>query len=623
MAVTKTKFINYIRCPRYVALDKIHKEKLDADITCEEYLEEEKSFLIRELLSNMYSIDENAEEEDLIDVVDKHLEAMLPYYKELELLAGAHIEKHFGGQTVYSKDTFQQESFDFLKDGIRYLCYVDILNESHECKNIIEVKATTTKKFLKLGYTKDKQCYSIFYECNDGILRLAEDIDPNFLQVHDKKKYYEQRKHLTNKYDGAGRYVYDLALQRYIIENDLKDNGQTVDINNYRYYLAVLNCQYVFDGLYENGKPVYKKDHLGNELISLIDLTTVTKEMQKEIEKDEQIVRAYITNVDASKHKLGSYCEYKKTTKCKFIPICFKEVLIDNSILNYTFNHCGFKDQDNICRDRFELIEDGYYKMVDLPDYFLTRKENQIQKQVVKNNVAYINKDKIKSGIKEITYPIYHLDFETFNCPMPRLRGEKAYQQSVFQFSLHIERNPGVCDKEKDHYEFLAEDHSDQRETLIKKMIEYIDTTKPGTILVYNETFEKTRLKELSELFPQYKKELFKMIDMIFDLFFLIRTNTNLYKLLGYSEEEAKIFNYYHPKLNGSFSIKKVLPIFTALSYKDLEVGNGMEAVIAYASFDKLSKIELKKTIYNLKEYCKQDTWAMVEILKGLKNVVK
>ena len=41
MAITKTKFINYIRCPRYVALDNLKKEKLDSIVTYEEYKKEE------------------------------------------------------------------------------------------------------------------------------------------------------------------------------------------------------------------------------------------------------------------------------------------------------------------------------------------------------------------------------------------------------------------------------------------------------------------------------------------------------------------------------------------------------------------------------------------------------
>ena len=41
--------------------------------------------------------------------------------------------------------------------------------------------------------------------------------------------------------------------------------------------------------------------------------------------------------------------------------------------------------------------------------------------------------------------------------------------QSVFQFSIHIEKEKGVCDEVNDNYYFLPSDFSDQREELIKK----------------------------------------------------------------------------------------------------------------------------------------------------------
>ena len=65
-------------------------------------------------------------------------------------------------------------------------------------------------------------------------------------------------------------------------------------------------------------------------------------------------------------------------------------------------------------------------------------------------------------------------------------------------------------------------------------------------------------------------------------------------------------------------SLKKVLPIFTDLSYSDLEIGNGMEAMYTYANEQQLKQKQLELT-----KYCQQDTWAMVEILRGLRDVVK
>jgi hypothetical protein len=82
------------------------------------------------------------------------------------------------------------------------------------------------------------------------------------------------------------------------------------------------------------------------------------------------------------------------------------------------------------------------------------------------------------------------------------------------------------------------------------------------------------------------------------------------------------MFNYYHEQLNGSYSIKKVLPIFSELTYKGMDIGNGTDALVAYAKFPEMSENEFKLTYKNLLEYCKQDTWAMVKILDELRKIV-
>jgi len=119
-----------------------------------------------------------------------------------------------------------------------------------------------------------------------------------------------------------------------------------------------------------------------------------------------------------------------------------------------------------------------------------------------------INKDKIKAGLDSLTYPIYHLDFETFPCPIPRFKGEHPYYQSPFEFSLHIEKESGVCDKEKDNYVSLAKTNEDERLELVTELVNRIPIKKGGCMLAQNVTFEKARIKELAEMFPEYKEEL-------------------------------------------------------------------------------------------------------------------
>ena len=59
------------------------------------------------------------------------------------------------------------------------------------------------------------------------------------------------------------------------------------------------------------------------------------------------------------------------------------------------------------------------------------------------------------------------------------------------------------------------------------------------------------------------------------------------------------------------------------LTYKDLEVQNGVQALVEYANYKNMTEEEKERKQNALVEYCKQDTWAMVEILKGLRREIE
>ena len=75
--------------------------------------------------------------------------------------------------------------------------------------------------------------------------------------------------------------------------------------------------------------------------------------------------------------------------------------------------------------------------------------------------------------------------------------------------------------------------------------------------------------------------------------------------------------------MSGSYSIKKTLPVFSDLSYSDLTVKNGTEAIVAYANYNNMTKEEFNLYYEALKIYCQQDTWAMVVILDALRKICK
>ncbi len=567
MIITKTKFINYTKCPRYINEDK----PLDI-VTYDDYKKEENNANYQDIMDNL----------GVKTLDERHLETMLPYYNEVEKMAAYEAKKHFKGKFNFSKKTYKQTKFSCQIGNINYLCYVDVYNEDKEI-NIIEAKSTTTTKILKNGIFEKKN--NIYYP----------------KEISDK---------LLDRLNDAGHYIYDLAVQRYIIE---KTNPK----KKVNYYLAVLNSNYIFDGTYKNGKPDYKEIN-GESLINLINVNDITEKMQKQVDEDRKLLEKYLFKYLNKNVPDDYYCDNALVKSCLCLNTSLKILNEKNSITNFLDSSRGFKKGSHTYTV-IDLIKKGYKKIVDVPDEYLNREKNKIQKQTIIQNKPYINKEKIIQGLKLIKYPIYHLDFETFPCPLPRFKGEKPYTQSVFQFSLHIQNEEGKLDKIKDHYGYLAKDNNDHRLELIKEMCDHI---KDGTVLVYNDSFEKTRLLELSNIFPEYKDKLLNIRNNVFDLLNLVKSNTKLYEKLNFSKEEAKMFNYYHPNMCGSFSIKKVLPVLSNLTYENMEIGNGVEALLTYANFQKMDQKTYKNKYNELIEYCCQDTYAMYCVLEGLRNIV-
>ncbi len=105
MAITKTNFIEFTRCRRYPALESIRKEKLDSKMTIEEYKKEEKDEEIRELLSGMFEMNDDGSDTDLTYKEDIQLNAMMKYYKEVELEAARVAKTIFNCSFTFSENT--------------------------------------------------------------------------------------------------------------------------------------------------------------------------------------------------------------------------------------------------------------------------------------------------------------------------------------------------------------------------------------------------------------------------------------------------------------------------------------------------------------------------------------
>ncbi|WP_228198788.1 DUF2779 domain-containing protein [Aliarcobacter skirrowii] len=276
------------------------------------------------------------------------------------------------------------------------------------------------------------------------------------------------------------------------------------------------------------------------------------------------------------------------------------ESSVENEILENKFDISRLKSQK-----KFELYQNGILEFSQITDLYSFSISQQIQIESERQNRTIINKEAIKEFVNSLSYPIYHLDFETFQQAIPEFKGVSPYSQIPFQYSLHIEHEDGRLE----HKEFLAKDGVDPREEIAKRLVE--DIPSNVTVLAYNMGFEKGVIRKLANLFEQYSHGLMAIHDNCKDL------------MIPFQNKD-----YYHPNMKGSYSIKYVLPSLVPEfenAYKELDlIHNGGEAMEAFANLSKIDDVKLKQRYRDsLLEYCKLDTLAMVKILEKLKECVR
>ncbi len=240
----------------------------------------------------------------------------------------------------------------------------------------------------------------------------------------------------------------------------------------------------------------------------------------------------------------------------------------------------------------------GSFNIADVPVSLCSTPKQLIDREAFLTGTEHCEPASIKMWLDTLTYPLYYLDFETLQSPVPLFDGSWAYAQIPFQFSLHIqdEQNGAVR-----HIGFLHQERTDPRRALAESLV--ASCGKSGSVIAYNAMFEKGRIAELAELFPDLSDALLAINERMVDQLIPFR---NRY--------------LYRPKQQSSASIKYVLPAFSDLSYAGMEISNGGEAMSRYLDFmlGKLSPEEEKILFDGLDKYCGQDTYAMVVLMAEL-----
>ena len=371
-------------------------------------------------------------------------------------------------------------------------------------------------------------------------------------------------------------YLHDVAYQCYV----LTQLGYAVETAS----LAHINSGYVRRGALDL-----------QQLFTVEDVTDTVREMQSGVAERVQYLEAYMKQADEPDTGIGAQCF--SPYPCGFFGYCGRD-LPNPSI----FDVGGIQ-----LRTKLACFDKGIVSFADIEANKAIKPDKMMQVAHELHDLPpQIDTEAIRAFLGKLGYPLYFLDFESFQPAIPPFDNSSPYEQIVFQYSLHCIAAAGG---ELMHSEYLAQPGEDPRRGVAEALCR--DIMPDACVLAYNMSFEKGRIKGLAQLYPDLAGRLMNIHDHIVDL------------MAPFQKRQ-----YYSRAMQGSYSIKYVLPALfpddPELDYHNLQgVHNGTEASAAFEKMGGMEPEERRECRENLLKYCGLDTLAMVRVWEKLKECVQ
>jgi len=359
--------------------------------------------------------------------------------------------------------------------------------------------------------------------------------------------------------------VEDVAFQKYCC--------QQAGLEIRHCFLAHINNEYIRHGEIDP-----------KQLFTIDDITERVAELTGSVPDKIAAMQEIIAAETCPEVGIGQHC----TSPYECLVEGCKDFLPDDSVLE--LYRGGQK--------AFELLNSGVLSICDIPDGFKLSGAQEIQKTCLESGQPHTDIGEIRSFLKSLKYPLYYLDFETFAAAIPPFDGTHPYQNVPFQFSLHVVRKPGA---KAEHFSYLAEGRADPRPGVLLDLKKELGAK--GSVIVYNQSFEKRVLEDLAEVFPDSDEWVQGVVGRLVDLYAPFRA-----------------FSYYHPAQRGSASLKAVMPALTGSGYEGLDIANGEVASFEYfrVTYTDVPEAEKRRVLRDLEKYCGRDTEGMIWVIQAL-----
>lgn len=246
---------------------------------------------------------------------------------------------------------------------------------------------------------------------------------------------------------------------------------------------------------------------------------------------------------------------------------------------------------------------------------------NQTFFNLYKNNQIKIYQAAVDLFAKLKSKKVY-FDFESINSAIRAVDNSFPFTQTVTQNSIIID--DGSCDIKNLKCTNMIIDPREINNEWFKAIIDKIHQGLEYSYIVYNKSFEASRLKEMAEFINEeiYELKVSEIIKNMYDLadFFIVSMGKQLIVI---------------PELKGFYSIKKVLPIIekefpqiyhdvNCLNYKELSVGNGLvcQTKTTKRFFNTITDLEWEQFVHDARIYCENDVRAMIAVEYFIKKLI-
>jgi hypothetical protein len=188
----------------------------------------------------------------------------------------------------------------------------------------------------------------------------------------------------------------------------------------------------------------------GIDVNAFFKIRNVTRRVEKLQPKLPSMLRSQfrvLGMAEAPRIATGPHCSHPIT--CEFFDYC-SPPLPDDHILKLPRIHAS---------EAAKLAALGIQSIREIPENYPLSARLRRACTSVQTGTPWFG-PVLKEEFGKLKYPLYFADFETVSPAIPRFAGMRPYDHILFQWSVHVQREPWAA---PEHLEFLATDASDPR----------------------------------------------------------------------------------------------------------------------------------------------------------------